>query len=200
MTSPIASTPSTPPEQGRFTPGKLREALGRTCEQLGVDPEGARLLRFTNNAVYELASAPFVVRIVGSTLLRHRVGTVVRVARHFERHEVPAIRLVPGLDQPLPVGEHLVTVWWKVPESGRKAKSADLAALLRRVHALEPPEGLAEWAPFAAIRARVSDAEELDDGDRRFLLERCFEVEAALETLDFPLPRGLVHGTRTPGT
>ncbi|MFD6066321.1 MULTISPECIES: phosphotransferase family protein [Amycolatopsis] len=198
MTSPTASTPSTQPEPigpgGRFTPAILRDALGRTCDLLGVDPEGARLLRFTNNAVYELASAPFVVRIVGSTQLRHRVGTVVRVARHFERHDVPAIRLVPGLDQPLPVGEHLVTVWWKVPGTGRKAKAADLAALLRRVHALEPPEGLAEWAPFAAIRARVSDAEELDDGDRRFLLERCAEVEAALANLDFPLPRGLVHG------
>ncbi|MEV7554169.1 aminoglycoside phosphotransferase family protein [Amycolatopsis sp. NPDC089917] len=194
MTSPTASTPSTPPERGRFTPGKLRDALGRTCEVLGVAPEGARLLRFTNNAVYELASAPFVVRIVGSTLLRHRVGTVVRVARHFERHDVPAIRLIPGVDQPMPVGEHLVTVWWKVPGTGRKARSADLAALLRRVHALEPPEGLAAWAPFAAVRARVSDAEELAEGDRRFLLERCAEVEAALATLDFPLPRGLVHG------
>nr|WP_318780784.1 aminoglycoside phosphotransferase family protein [Amycolatopsis roodepoortensis] len=172
----------------------LRDALGRTCDLLGVDPEGARLLRFTNNAVYELTSAPFVVRIVGSTRLRHRVGTVVRVARHFERHDVPAIRLVPGLDQPLPVGEHLVTVWWKVPGTGRKAKAADLAELLRRVHALEPPEGLAEWAPFAAVRARVSDAEELADGDRRFLLERCAELEAELATLDFPLPRGLVHG------
>ncbi|WP_370310634.1 phosphotransferase [Amycolatopsis sp. WAC 01376] len=198
MTSPTASTRSTPPEPtgpgGRFTPEILRDALGRTCDLLGVDPEGARLLRFTNNAVYELASAPFVVRIVGSTRLRHRVGTVVRVARHFERHDVPAIRLVSGLDQPLPVGEQLVTVWWKVTASGRKAKSADLAALLRRVHDLEPPEGLAEWAPFAAVRARVSDAEELNEGDRRFLLERCAEVEGALATLDFPLPRGLVHG------
>lgn len=184
---------------GRFTPGKLRDALALTCEVLGLDPAGARLLRFTNNAVYELASAPVVVRIVGSTLLRHRVGTVVRVARHFERHGVPAIRLLPGLDQPLPVGEHLVTVWWKVPSTGRKATSADLAALLRRVHALDPPDGLAEWAPFAAVRARVSDAEELDDGDRRFLLERCAEVEAELARLDFPLPRGLVHGDAYPG-
>ncbi|ANN21398.1 aminoglycoside phosphotransferase [Amycolatopsis orientalis] len=184
---------------GRFTPGKLHEALRRTCELLDVDAEGARLLRFTNNAVYALASAPFVVRIVGSTQLRHRVGTVVRVARHLEGHGVPAIRLLPGIEQPVPVGEHLVTVWWKVPSTGRKAKSADLAALLRQVHPLEPPEGLAEWAPFAAVRARVSDAEELDDGDRRFLLERCAEVEAALATLDFPLPRGLIHGDAHPG-
>lgn len=184
---------------GRFTPGKLREALARTCEVLDLDPVGARLLRFTNNAVYELASAPVVVRIVGSTLLRHRVGTVVRVARHFERHGVPAIRLLPGVDQPLPVGEHLVTVWWKVPPTGRKATAADLAGLLRQVHALDPPDGLAEWAPFAAVRARVSDAEELDDGDRRFLLERCAEVEAELAGLDFPLPRGLVHGDAYPG-
>ncbi|QRP51298.1 aminoglycoside phosphotransferase family protein [Amycolatopsis sp. FDAARGOS 1241] len=166
---------------------------------LGLDPAGARLLRFTNNAVYALASAPVVVRIVGSTRLRHRVDTVVRVARHFARHDVPAIRLLEGVDQPLAVGPHLVTVWHEVPSIGRPATTVDLAGLLRRVHALPPPEGLAEWAPFDAVRARVSDAEELADGDREFLLERCAEVEAQLVTLDFPLARGFVHGDAYPG-
>jgi hypothetical protein len=184
---------------GRFTAEKLHGVLVQTCTLLGVDPVGARLLRFTNNAVYALAGAPVVVRIVGSTKLRHRVGTVVRVAEHFERHGVPAIRLLSGFDQPLRIGEHLVTVWHRVPEIGRLATARDLALLLRRVHALPPPSGLAEWAPFAAVRARVSDAEELDEGDRQFLLERCAEVEAALAELDFPLPRGLVHGDAYPG-
>jgi serine/threonine protein kinase len=149
--------------------------------------------------VYALVTAPFVIRIVGSTRLRHRVGTVVRVARHFERHDVPAIRLLDGIEQPLQVGGHLVTVWHQVPSIGRPATSTDLARLLRQVHALPAPDGLAEWAPFAAVRARVSDAEELTADDREFLLERCAELETALAELEFPLPRGLVHGDAYPG-
>ncbi|MFD9891596.1 phosphotransferase [Amycolatopsis sp. NPDC059027] len=184
---------------GRFTPEKLYGALKATCALLGLDPAGARLLRFTNNAVYALASAPVVVRIVGSTRLRHRVGTVVRVAKHFERHDVPAIRLLDGIEQPLHVGEHLVTVWHEVPSTGRSATVAELAGLLRRVHALEPPDGLAAWAPLAAVRARVSDAEEIAEDDRSFLLDRCAELDDALASLDFPLPCGLVHGDAYPG-
>ncbi|MEV0066019.1 MULTISPECIES: phosphotransferase family protein [unclassified Amycolatopsis] len=200
MTSPTGSRSSTPPEAGgRFTPAKLRGALADTCAQLGLDPAGARLLRFTNNAVYALATAPVVVRIVGSTRLRHRVGTVVRVAEHFARHGIPAIRLIEGVEQPLHVGRHLVTVWHEVRSVGPAPTPADLAGLLRRVHALPPPAGLAEWAPFDAVRARVSDAEELADDDRRFLLDRCAEVEAQLAELDFPLARGFVHGDAYPG-
>lgn len=204
MTSPIASTLSTPRNagtvlDGRFTSEKLRGVLAETCTLLGLDPTGARLLRFTNNAVYALVTAPVVVRIVGSTRLRHRVGTVVRVARHFEEHGVPAIRLLGGVEQPMAVGEHLVTVWHQVPSIGRPASPADLARLLSQVHALPAPDGLAEWAPFAAVRARVSDAEEISAADRAFLLDRCAELEAALAGLEFPLPRGLVHGDAYPG-
>ncbi|MCR6486233.1 aminoglycoside phosphotransferase family protein [Amycolatopsis sp. OK19-0408] len=184
---------------GRFTPAKLRGVLAETCARLGLDPAGARLLRFTNNAVFALVTAPFVIRIVGSTQLKHRVGTVVRVARHFERHGVPAIRLLDTVEQPMEVGEHLVTVWHQVPSIGRPATSADLARLLRRVHALPAPDDLAEWAPFAAVRARVSDAEEIVAADREFLLDRCAELEAALADLEFPLPRSLVHGDAYPG-
>ncbi|HWD05083.1 MAG TPA: aminoglycoside phosphotransferase family protein [Amycolatopsis sp.] len=177
----------------------MREALVETCALLGLDPAGARLLRFTNNAVYTLATAPVVVRIVGSTRLRHRVGTVVWVAEYFARHGVPAIRLLEGVGQPIVVGPHLVTAWHEVPSVGFPATTADLAGLLRRVHALPPPEGLVAWAPFTAIRARVSDAEELSDGDRAFLLDRCAEVEGRLAELDFQLARSLVHGDAHPG-
>ncbi|WP_176968586.1 phosphotransferase enzyme family protein [Amycolatopsis xylanica] len=179
---------------GRFTREKLEEVLISACALLGFDAQGARLLRFTNNAVYALDGAGVVIRIVGSRALRHRVGKVVRVAEHFERHGVPAIRLLPGVHQPLWIAGHLLTVWTEVPDTGREPTAADLAQLLRQVHALPPPDDIPDWAPLDAVRARVADAEELDDGDRRFLLRRCAEVEAELAELDFALPRGLVHG------
>ncbi|GAB3573593.1 aminoglycoside phosphotransferase family protein [Amycolatopsis endophytica] len=184
---------------GRFTKAKLAAALAEACALLGLDHRGAQLLRFTNNAVYELAGAPVVMRIVGSRTLRHRVSKVVGVARYFEAHDVPAIRLLPGVDQPIHVGEHVVTAWVRVPAGERRATAADLGRLLRKVHSLPAPDGLGEWAPLADVRARVADAEELDPDDRRFLLRRSAEVEAALGELDFPLEKCLVHGDAHPG-
>ncbi|SFP88263.1 Phosphotransferase enzyme family protein [Amycolatopsis arida] len=173
--------------------------MGDTCALLGLDARGATLLRFTNNAVYSLATAPVIVRIVGNRALRHRARKVVAVAEYFARCGVPAIRLLPGLCQPLHVGEHVVTVWERVPDAARGATPVDLAHLLRQVHRLPPPEGIGAWAPLDDVRARVADAEELDPADRRFLLDRCAEVDAALRTLDFPLPTALVHGDAHPG-
>jgi aminoglycoside phosphotransferase (APT) family kinase protein len=184
---------------GRFTREKLDGALVETCALLGLDPRGANLLRFTNNAVYSLASAPVVLRVVGSRALRHRVARMVTVARHFQRHGVPAIRLLPGVEQPIHVGEHVVTAWERVDPVARRATAEDLGRLLRRVHALPAPKGIGEWAPLADVLARVSDAEELHPSDRQFLLRRCAEVEAALEELEFPLERGLIHGDAHPG-
>ncbi|HVV09181.1 aminoglycoside phosphotransferase family protein, partial [Amycolatopsis sp.] len=183
---------------GRFTREKLDRALAQACALLGLDHRGAKLLRFTNNAVYALAGDPVVLRIVGSTTLRHRAAKVVEVAKYFERHGIPAIRLLPGVEQPIQVGEHVVTAWEYV-EPVTKATAGELGFLLRRVHELPPPDNVGEWAPLADVRARVADAEELDPGDRRFLLRRCAEVEAALGELEFPLHRALIHGDAHPG-
>ncbi|MFI6030927.1 phosphotransferase enzyme family protein [Amycolatopsis magusensis] len=184
---------------GRFTREKLDGALAQACALLGVEARGAKLLRFTNNAVYSLAGAPIVVRIVGSRALRHRAYKVVEVARYFARHGVPAIRLFGDLPQPLELGEHLVTVWERVPGQAGHGTAADLAALLRQVHRLDPPDGVGGWAPLDDVRARVADAEELSAGDRRFLLDRCAEVEEQLAGVEFALPAALVHGDAHPG-
>lgn len=184
---------------GRFTREKLDDALAAFCAQLGLDPRGAILLRFTNNAVYSLTSAPVVVRIVGSRTLRYRAEKVVDVARYFAANGIPAIRLLPDVEQPLVAGEHVATAWTTVDRASRRSTAADLAGLLRRVHVLPVPAGLTEWAPLDDVRARIADAEELDDDDRRFLLRRCDHVDDALTSLDFQLPTGVVHGDAHPG-
>lgn len=178
----------------RFTPDKLDATLAEVCARLGLDHREARLLRFTNNAVYQLASAPVVVRIVGSHTLRHRTYKVVRVAEYFARHGVPAVRLYPGARQPIVVGEDIATVWWQVPDSEPPPTATDLARLLRQVHALPVPDGVPSWSPLGDVRARLADAEELDAVDRRFLVERCEQVHEALDRLDFRLEPALQHG------
>ncbi|WP_019813936.1 phosphotransferase enzyme family protein [Saccharomonospora saliphila] len=185
--------------EGRFTRGTLDTVLHEVCARLGFDPRGATLVRFTNNAVYSLAREPVVVRIVGSRTLRHRARKVVAVAEHLARHGVPAVRLLDGLAQPLSVGEHVVTVWHRVPAVGRRATTAELALLLRKVHRLPVPDGVGPWEPLVDVRARIADAEELAEDDRRFLLDRCAEVSDRLAALRFPLPACLVHGDAHPG-
>lgn len=181
----------------RFTPEKLDAALVAVCRRTGLDHRGARLLRFTNNAVYALAGERAVVRIVGSHALRHRAYKVVTVAEYFARHQVPAVRLYPGVKQPIVVGDSpgfAATVWQWVPYSDRRPDARDLALLLRQVHSLPPPADVPAWAPLDDVHARLIDAEELDPGDRRFLLDRCLQVHVQLQRLEFPLGHALLHG------
>lgn len=180
---------------GHFTREKLAEALVAVCEVAGLDPAGADLLRMTNNAVYRLARQPVVVRIVASRTLRHRVEKVVRVATWFAEHDVPAVRLLPGISQPVRVDEHVATVWDLVPGGGARPRGRDLARLLRRVHGLPiPPFPLPAWQPLDDVRKRVDEAEGLDDADREFLIQRCAEVAERIDGLDFVLPPALIHG------
>ncbi|MQA11419.1 MAG: phosphotransferase [Pseudonocardiaceae bacterium] len=188
-----------PDSSGRFTPEKLRVTLAEVCAGVGLDHRGARLLRFTNNAVYQLANRPVVVRIVGSHAMRHRAAKVVWFARHLAAHGVPAVRLLPGVEQPVRVGEHVATLWETVPPSDKRPGPRQLAGLLRQLHELpvdvsSDGSALPVWNPLDDVRRRVADAEGLGASDRRFLLGECGEVAAALAELRFPLVPALVHG------
>jgi phosphotransferase family enzyme len=179
----------------RFTVPRLAEILAEVCDAAGLDAAGATLVRYTNNAVFRLADAPVVVRIVASDALRHRVEKVVRVATWLAEHDVPAVRLFTGLSQPVRVGDYAATVWDLVPDGGRAPRATDLARLLRRMHALPaPPFPLPAWAPLHDVRGRIGEADRLADSDRELLLSACDEVSARLDTLRFVLPRSLLHG------
>ena len=195
MTAPADPAASAADDSGRFTPERLAEVLAAVCAVAGVDHRDAKLLKFTANAVFRLRRDPVVVRIAGSTALRHRAEKVVRVAGWLAEHDVPAVRLLPGLPQPVHVGPYQATVWQAVPHGRRRPGPRDLAALLRRLHELQPPEfELPEWQPLDDVRRRLGDAEGLDLADRRFLEDRCAQLSERLATLDYPLRTCVVHG------
>lgn len=181
--------------EGRFTREKLARVLASVCAVAGVDHRNARLLRFTTNAVFRLANDPVVVRIAGSRALGHRVAKVVRVATWLAEHDVPAVRLLPGVRQPVRIGPYLATLWRAVPPGGRPPTPADLAVALRGLHELPaPPFELSTWAPLDDVRRRLADAEELAAEDRRFLEHRCAELAVRLAALRYPLRSCVVHG------
>jgi hypothetical protein len=179
----------------RLTPQRLAEVLAEVCAQAGVDPAGAQLVKFTNNAVFRLARAPVVVRIAGSAVVRSRAPKVVAVARWLARHDMPTVRLLPGIDQPVPAGHHMATLWILVPAVGPTPTGVHLAAVLRRFHALPPPDfHLPDWRPVGPIRERISAGQVLSNDERAFLLDVCDEVEGGLARVRYVLPRGPIHG------
>ncbi|EFC82093.1 aminoglycoside phosphotransferase family protein [Parafrankia sp. EUN1f] len=70
-----------------------------------------------------------------------------------------------------------------------------LATILRRLHALEPPEPpLPAWDPLDDVRRRLDDAEGLVPRDRTFLEGLVSRVEEALGAVRYELPRSVIHG------
>jgi aminoglycoside phosphotransferase (APT) family kinase protein len=173
----------------------LTEVLAEVCARAGLDHRRARLVKFTANAVFRLHRDPVVVRIAGSTALRHRVAKVVTVAGWLAEHDVPAVRLLPGVPQPVDVGGYLATVWQAVPAAHRPPTTRDLAVLLRRLHGLPPPPfELPEWQPLDDVRRRLGDAEGVDPADRRFIEAHCERLDERLAVLKYPLTGCVVHG------
>jgi hypothetical protein len=173
---------------------ELARGLRTICTELGLDPAGARLLRNVNNAVFRLARDPVVVRLVTLPSYVPRAELAVAAATVFAEHDVPAIRLLPGIPQPVRVAEHVATVWQAVPPTGPRPGGADLARLLRAVHAVPPPrQGLPDWDPLTDFDNRVWDTT-MTRADRAFLLHRSAELATAAAELPFALPRAVLHG------
>ncbi|WP_433259344.1 phosphotransferase enzyme family protein (plasmid) [Streptosporangium sp. CA-135522] len=179
----------------RLTRERLDDLLATVCDRVGLSPQDAELIKFTNNAVFRLRQEPVVVRIAGSTAARVRVPTVVQVARWLARHDFPAVRLLPDIEQPLRVDGHMITLWECIPEVGPPPSGADLAALLHRLHLLpDPPQSLPPWRPMTEIRQRLAEPEDLSADDRAFLLNECDELEEQLTTIGYVLAPGVIHG------
>ena len=148
----------------------------------GLPTTGARLLKFTNNAVVLLPAAGAVLRIAGSNEVRARVPLVVVAARWLAALGLPAVRLHPGAPNPLEIDGHLVTVWEAVAATGAVATAGGLAGILRELHAVNapPPRELPEWNIVAVIGRRLGEADGVSDADLAFLREELAAVEGMI--------------------
>lgn len=189
------STTSRDRTGGRLDRHTLDGVLRRMSAVASLDPTDAQLIKFTNNAVFRLPRSRVVMRVAGSTAARARVDKVVAVARWLVEHQAPAVRLVPGIRQPLQVSGHVATIWREVPAVGPAVTGADLAAILGMFHQLPAPShGLPAWNPLTEIRQRLAEPEGVPADDLAFLHERCDAVEASLAGMTYGLPPGPIHG------
>ena len=178
----------------------LREA----CAVVGLDPEGAELLRMGSNAVYRLPVGQVIVRIASGAGSGPSVADrTVRVARWLAREDFPAARLVPGVVQPVVAAGGVVTFWEDAQGGGEYADLVELADLLRRLHWLAEPEALElpYYDPFARVSGTLAVRESagVAEADRSFLEARARRLQEQYGRLDFVLPFGLVHGDANVG-
>lgn len=192
---------------------ELRTHLGHVCEQIGVDPNDARLVKYTMNAVF--VAPPFVIRLAAGPHAATLARRVVSVAASLEQAGMPTVRLAQGVaSQPIFSGDWVATAWQYVPTVGDEPKPVNLAVPLRALHSLDRLDvALPHWSPIEKFRRRLDaaavlppeEAAELEQWSRtelgigatdllRDLRLRCDEAEEDLDRVAWRLPPGVIHG------
>lgn len=168
--------------------------LAEVCELVGADAVTARLIKFTNNAVFALPKASLVVRIAGSSTVAASARKVVDVARWLASHDMPSVRPATDLTQPIDVSGHAVTLWELVPNQGTAPTGTDLGRIARRFHELDQAPRLPAWSTLDAVQSRLATAEVLTAAEHAFLSETVDEIACELDHLDYILEPGPIHG------
>ncbi|MEU8045693.1 phosphotransferase [Micromonospora echinofusca] len=192
---------------------ELRTHLSHVCEQIGVDPDGARLVKYTMNAVF--VAPPFVIRLAAGPRAATLARRVVSVAASLEQVGMPTVRLATSVtSQPIFSGDWVATAWQYVPTVSDEPKPVDLAAPLRALHSLDGLHvALPRWSPVEKFRQRLNaaaalpseEAAELEQWSRTQLgipaadllgdlHLRCDEAEEDLNRVAWRLPPGVIHG------
>jgi Ser/Thr protein kinase RdoA (MazF antagonist) len=175
------------------------DALTQVCRAFGVNEKDAVLLHHRSNAVYLLPHEHVVARLAPATPLRQeRANTVIAVTRWLTAQPDPvALAPLPG-EQPVIAGGAVATLWPQHPTTPSPTL-ADLAELLRRLHALPaPPFPVPRYRPLHRLREAldIDQARQrpvLSTADQDWLAQRCGVLVDMFSATDFPLGTGLVH-------
>ncbi|MEV6207832.1 aminoglycoside phosphotransferase family protein [Kitasatospora sp. NPDC051914] len=182
-----------------FDEARARELLAGACRTAGLPaPDGARLLALGENAVLDLGSPAVVAKIGRSPGLLARAERELAVADWLGTHGVPVVR--PWHTAPVTADGHPVTFWHRLPEAVRPARPADLAPLLRTLHALPSPGlPLGHRDLLAPVdRWLAAAAGHVDPKDAAFLRGRKESFVTAVAALTPHLAPGVVHGDALP--
>ncbi|NXY96013.1 aminoglycoside phosphotransferase family protein [Streptomyces sp. BR123] len=156
----------------------------------------AELLSLGENAVFGVGG--LVVKVGRETGLLERAGREIAVALWLEQAGIPAVRAAEPKARL--VDGHPVTVWHRLPDAVRPAGPEDLAALLRRIHALSAPpfdlpardllSGVERWLRLAG--------DTVDPADAAYLRARRDGYACRVAGLTPHLPPGPIHGDALP--
>ncbi|MDT3396429.1 aminoglycoside phosphotransferase family protein [Streptomyces sp. B1866] len=177
-----------------FTQERARAVLA--AAGLPHGPGDAPLLALGENAVF--AAGGLVVKVGRAPGLAERAEREVRVATWLAERGVPAVR--PAEPAARLVDGHPVTLWHRLPGAVRPAAPADLARLLRLVHALpRPPFALPPRDLLGGVERWLRLAgDAVDPADAAYLRARRDDHAAAARELTPRLPPGPLHGDALP--
>lgn len=181
-----------------FSEAAARRALEDACVSVGLDPRDAELIRLGENGVFRLRAHAVVARVGRSAANAPMASRQLSIARWLAACDVPAIRAL-DVQQPAIVRGRVVTFWEAADDKVRYGSTRDLGLILGQLHALPRPDfALPPLEPFASTRARIA-AVPISEHDRRYLAERCDELESAYQRLDFALGDAALHGDANVG-
>lgn len=150
-------------------------------------------MRLGENALYRLPGG--VVARVARPGQVAAAATEINVARWLETVGFPAVRAISGPAQPVDVDGRAVTFWCELPPH-QHGTPRQVAAALRRLHALDPPREfeLSPLAPFVRLAERIDASYSLSEGDRTWLREHLAALRCRYAQLPAGLPHCVVHG------
>ncbi|MFG2180064.1 phosphotransferase enzyme family protein [Streptomyces abikoensis] len=177
-----------------FTEQRARELLAEAGTPLPA--AGAELLALGENAVF--AADGLVAKVGRDASLVERATRELRIAAWLAEAGVPAVRAAEP--EVLVADGHPVTLWHRLPAAERPAGPADLAGLLRQVHALpEPGFGLPRRDLLGGVERWLRLAGTvIDPADADYLRERRDGFAAAAAALTPHLTPGAIHGDALP--
>jgi Phosphotransferase enzyme family len=137
----------------------FQQVLQRACATVGLDADGARLLRLGSNAVYHL-KAPVIARISRPGTDTEHVRRTIAVARWLESADYPAVRVI-DVTQPVIADGYVVTFWQSVSEDGDQfASTPEIAAILAALHRLTVATQRAGYRPLLRLSVQTPLQEE----------------------------------------
>ncbi|MFJ9547898.1 phosphotransferase family protein [Streptomyces erythrochromogenes] len=180
---------------GGYTEADMRRILHQACEVVGLNAEGAEVLRGHTNAVLRLHRRPIVVKIARRGTPSEAAERTVRFTQWLMDAGFPTAPLLE-CDQPVLVdGRHSVTFWTYLPQSTISVTAEQLAKPLQMLHTLgRPPFDLPEHDNVRAIRRSISATTTLSDSDLRFLSTRADRLEEAFGEVVFECQPGVIQG------
>jgi aminoglycoside phosphotransferase (APT) family kinase protein len=181
-----------------FTARTARDALTLACQRADLSAERAELIRLGSNAVFRL-DADTIARVAPSAACGDNAARQVEVSRWLSSVGFPTVRVV-DVEQPVEADGRVVTFWKSVAPETVYAPIGDVAAVIRRLHELPPPDFvLPELRPFGALGESVPSFDGLDPEDAAFLSGRFEWARRTFSMLTFPLGYGVVHGDANVG-
>ena len=186
-------------EQGELTAESAARALRTAGVEVGLSTDGAQLIRLGSNAVFRLPGN-VIARVARSADMFENAQKQVDVAGWLEVQHFPAVRAL-DVRQPIVAEQRVVTFWHSESDEEAYAPIGEVADLIRRLHALDEPTDirLPSLRPFGRSDDPLPSFAGLSTGDAEYLRGRLAEARRKFDTLDYALPRGVVHGDANVG-